>query len=62
MRVFAREGVAHAWLVDPEARTLEVYELSDDGNWKRIAAHEGEEVVRAAPFGEIEIPLADLWV
>ena len=61
MRVFAREGVVHAWLVDPDAKTLEVYQLSD-GSWTQIAAHEGEEVVRAAPFCEIEIPLADLWV
>jgi len=27
-----------------------------------LAAHEADEVVRAAPFGEIEIVLADLWV
>ena len=61
MRVFAREGVGLAWLVDPAARTLEVFELSD-GRWTILAAHEGEDVVRAAPFGEIEIPLAELWV
>jgi len=61
MRVFAREAVGHAWLVDPAARTLEVYELSA-GRWTLLGAHEGDEVVRAAPFGEIEIPLVDLWV
>jgi Uma2 family endonuclease len=61
MRVFAREGVSHAWLVDPAARTLEVFELSD-GRWTLLAAHEADETVRAAPFQEIEIVLADLWV
>jgi len=61
MRVFAREGVGPAWLVDPAARTLEAYELSA-GRWTPLGAHERDEVVRAAPFGDIEIPLADLWV
>lgn len=61
MRVFAREGVRHAWLVDPAARTLEVFQLTD-GKWTLLAAHGEGEVVRAAPFDEIEIVLADLWV
>jgi len=28
MRIYAREGVRHAWLVDPIARTLEVFRLA----------------------------------
>jgi Uma2 family endonuclease len=61
MRVFAAEGVGHAWLVDPEARTLEVYRLSE-GRWVLLSAHEGTESVRAEPFEEFEVVLADLWV
>lgn len=61
MRVYAREGVGHAWLVDPEARTLEVYRLGA-GQWTLLAAHEETETVRAEPFEEIEIALPDLWV
>jgi Uma2 family endonuclease len=61
MRVFAREGGRHTWLVDPAARTLEVFELID-GKWTLLAAHEEGETVRAAPFSEIEIVLDDLWV
>ena len=57
----AREGVAHAWLVDPVARTLEVYRLAE-GRWVLLSAHEGTEVVRAEPFEELEIVLSDLWV
>lgn len=65
MRVFAREGVRHAWFVDPGARTLEVYRLAEGGEgragqWTLLSAHEENEVVRAEPFDEIEIALADL--
>lgn len=61
MRVFAAEGVGHAWLVDPAVRTLEVYQLAE-GRWVLLSAHEGTESVRVEPFGEIEIVLSDLWV
>ncbi len=61
MRVFAREGVSNAWLVDPNARTLEAYRLGD-GRWTLLAAHEGTLTVRAEPFEEIEIVLPDLWL
>ncbi len=61
MRVFAREGVGHAWLVDPLARTLEVYEQGG-GRWILLSAHEGTETVRVPPFGELDLVLPDLWV
>ena len=61
MRVFAREAVGHAWLVDPLARTLEVYEQGG-GRWVLLSAHEGTETVRVPPFGELDLVLPDLWV
>jgi Uma2 family endonuclease len=36
MAISAREGVRHAWLVDPIARTLEVYRLQAT-DWLRVA-------------------------
>lgn len=33
MPVYAREGVRHAWLIDPVARTLEVHVLGARGVW-----------------------------
>ena len=57
LAIYAREGVAHAWLIDPVARTLEV----ESGRWTILATHAGNEVVRAEPFGEIDIELASLW-
>lgn len=58
--LYAQYGVAHAWLVDPEARTLEAFELRD-GFWLRIAALQDDAPVRVAPFDAIEFSLADLW-
>jgi Uma2 family endonuclease len=40
MPVYARENVSHLWLVNPVARTLEVYRLAE-GRWLLLATHEG---------------------
>ena len=60
MRVYAREGVLNAWLLDPLARSLEVYRL-EGGRWLRLSAHGGEEQVRAEPFEAVELDLMALW-
>jgi Uma2 family endonuclease len=58
---YAFHGVEHAWIVDPAARTLEVYQARGEV-YSLIAAHEGDEVVRAAPFEAMELRLADVWL
>ena len=58
--VYARESVAHAWLVDPVLRTLEIFKL-DAGRWVLLATHGDDAVVRAAPFDAVEIELAGWW-
>jgi Uma2 family endonuclease len=60
LTIYAREGVAHAWLVDPLAQTLEVLRL-EHGRWVILGTHVGDEVVRAEPFVEIDLELALLW-
>jgi len=60
LRIYAREGVAHAWLVDPIARTLEVLRL-ENARWSIIAVHGGDERVSAEPFDAIAIGLLALW-
>ena len=57
---YRREGVRHAWLVNPLARTLEVYRLHE-GQWILVDTFEEDTVVRAEPFDAIELPLANLW-
>jgi Uma2 family endonuclease len=61
MEVYAREGVAHVWLVDPDARTLEAYELRNT-EWVRIAALRENDEVAAAPFDAAPFRLGALWV
>lgn len=60
LRIYGREGIAHAWLVNPDARTLEVFRL-DGGRWTLLATHGEDEHVRAEPFDAIEIELDRLW-
>jgi Uma2 family endonuclease len=58
--VYAREGVRHVWLVDPELRTLEVFRL-DGEKYTLLATHAGKSNVRAEPFEALELELAYLW-
>jgi Uma2 family endonuclease len=60
MSVYAREGVAHLWLVNPLARTLEVYGLSES-RWLQLATHEGAARLRPEPFDAVELNLGGLW-
>ena len=61
LRIYAREGVAHAWLVNPLRQTLEVLGL-ESGSWRQLGAHEGNANVRARPFDAIELELSTLWI
>ena len=60
MRIYRREGVGHAWLINPITRTLEVYRL-EKGRWILLDAFHDAAVVRAEPFDAIELSLAVLW-
>jgi Uma2 family endonuclease len=61
MPLYARFGVAYAWLVDPLARTLEAYALAD-GEWRAIGRFADNDRVCVEPFDAVTINLADLWV
>ena len=59
--IYAREKVAHAWIGDPMARTLEVFRL--DGDWKLVQTF-GDDAparVRAEPFEALELELTRWW-
>ena len=60
LRIYAQAHVKHAWIVDPLARTLEVFQL-EGGSWKLVGQHESDELVRAPPFDALELDLLALW-
>jgi Uma2 family endonuclease len=60
LAIYARESVAHTWLVDPIARTVEVLRL-ENGRWLIVATFGDLDVIRAEPFEAIELDLSLLW-
>ncbi len=58
--IYAREKVAHAWLVDPALRLLEVLKLVD-GRWTLLSTHANADRVKAEPFEAVELELGVLW-
>jgi len=61
MPIYLREGVNHVWLVDPRARTLEVYRRGE-ANWVLLQSYGNDALVRAEPFAEVELELSALWL
>ena len=58
---YARNGVEHAWIVDPILRTLEVYRRDWNG-FEPVDAFSGDAIARAEPFDALDLPLAALWI
>jgi Uma2 family endonuclease len=61
LRVYARERVSHAWLVDPIDKTVEVLCLDSSRHWVPHATYSSDDRIRAVPFDAIEIKLVHLW-
>ncbi|MGF1546710.1 MAG: Uma2 family endonuclease [Thiotrichales bacterium] len=58
--IYATHGVTHAWLVDPDQRMLEVFELRE-GKWLLVAVLEDDDAVAQPPFQAISFALSGLW-
>ena len=58
--IYAAAGVRHAWLIDPDLRTLEVLE-NQDGRWLLLGARENDNPIQLPPFDAIAFPLSTLW-
>jgi Uma2 family endonuclease len=61
LAVYAREGVAHAWLIDPLLRSLEVYRREPEG-WLLRGVFGRDEVCRPEPFDALPLELGALWL
>jgi Uma2 family endonuclease len=61
MTIYAREVLAHLWIVDPILRTLEVYRL-DGERWIAAGAHGGSDPVVAEPFDAVTLDPTRWWI
>jgi hypothetical protein len=60
LAIYAREGVPHAWLIEPLQQTLEVLRL-ESGRWSLLTTRSAGDRVRAEPFEALELDLSTLW-
>lgn len=58
--LYARDGVPHAWLIDPLDCTLEAYAL-EQGRWVRLGLWRMGETVRVPPFDAVPLELAEIF-
>jgi len=58
--LYGKLGVAHAWLVDPAAKTIEVLRFADS-HWILLGTFGDDDSMRAEPFDAVAIDLAPLW-
>ena len=61
LQIYAHEGVTHVWLVNPLARTLEVYRLSES-KWTLLQTSVNDDVVQAEPFESVSIDMSRWWL
>lgn len=58
--LYARAGVAHDWLIDPETRVLEALALHD-GSWLEAGVDDETSIARIPPFEAIELEVGLLF-
>jgi len=58
---YAQAGVQHVWIVDPDAQTLELLRVTQNGLWETVAVFSEDDRVRAEPFAAHEVELGALW-
>ena len=61
MQVYAHAAVPWVWLVDPLAKTLEVFQLRE-GFYSLVQAFAGNETVRAKPFDAVALEMERWWI
>lgn len=59
-QLYAKHGVPHYWLLDPDQKKIEAYELAG-GEYKLVLEAQNAELFNPTLFSGLTIPLADLW-
>jgi Uma2 family endonuclease len=60
LQLYARYRVPYYWIVDPDARTIEAYELAGDG-YRLVTTARGSQPVSLPPFGDLALVADSLW-
>jgi Uma2 family endonuclease len=57
---YAKAGVQHYWIVDPQQRTIEGHVLSR-GKYQLAGKGSNDETITMPPFEKLKILLSELW-
>lgn len=60
LQLYARHGVPYYWIVDPEARRIEVYRLAEGGYRLELTASGGQPMA-LPPLADLALVPASLW-
>jgi Uma2 family endonuclease len=60
MPLYARAGIRHLWLLNPDPATLEIYRLEPQG-WLLVSSHARPGRVRVEPFDAVELDFTPIW-
>ncbi len=58
--LFEKHGVKHYWIMDPQERTAEAFELRR-GQYELVTSGRDQQTVNFPPFIKLSIPLGKLW-
>ena len=61
MKVYAKHGIKHLWLIDPDNQTLEAFELDRRKTYRVINALAGKEDFTPPLFKGLTIRLKEVW-
>lgn len=59
--LYARHGVPEVWLVDPNARSLEVHRQPVEEGYRELLRPHDTETVALSELSDISIAVADIW-
>lgn len=59
-QLYARYGVRHYWLIDPERREAAAYVLEEPG-YRELVRAQGSDEFAAAPFADLIVSLTEVW-
>ncbi|MBI2941202.1 MAG: Uma2 family endonuclease [Chloroflexi bacterium] len=59
-QLYARFGVPHLWMLDPDQRRFQAFNLVE-GGYQLSVEGQADETVSAAPFPDLTIRLGEVW-